>query len=188
MVSGHLQLKKGYYYAVLNYYDDNGQRHVKYISKGLPEKGTKRKAEAQLARIRSELEPPKTVGELTSDMLFADYLLQWLEIVKVRVKIATYGSYESIVKSTFRKKGYTLRGLEARHIQQFYTEKLKTVKANSVIHYHAVIHQALKYAMKTDLVPQNVAMKVDRPRKNDFQPTILDAVELQRLFEIVNGT
>ena len=192
MVSGHLQLKKGYYYAVLNYYDDNGQRHVKYISTGLPEKGNKRKAEAELARIRSEFEPPKTVGELTSDMLFADYLLQWLEIVKVRVKIATYGSYESIVKSTlepyFRKKGYTLRGLEARHIQQFYTEKLKTVKANSVIHYHAVIHQALKYAMKTDLVPQNVAMKVDRPRKNDFQPTFLDAVELQRLFEIVKGT
>ena len=192
MVSGHLQLKKGYYYAVLNYYDDSGQRHVKYISTGLPEKGSKRKAEVELARIRSEFEPPKTVGELTSDMLFADYLLQWLEIVKVRVKIATYGSYEGMVKSTiepyFRKKGYTLRGLEARHIQQFYTEKLKTVKANSVIHYHAVIHQTLKYAMKTDLVPQNVAMKVDRPRKNDFQPTFLDAAELQRLFEIVKGT
>ncbi len=31
-----------------------------------------------------------------------------------------------------------------------------------------MIHQALKYAMKTDLVAQNVAMKVDRPKKNDF--------------------
>lgn len=29
--------------------------------------------------------------------------------------------------------------------------------------------------MKTDMVPQNVAMKVDRPRKNSFQPTFLDA-------------
>lgn len=112
--------------------------------------------------------------------------------MKVRIKIATYASYESMVKSAiepyFRKKGYTLRGLEARHIQQFYTEKLKTVKPNSVIHYHAVIHQALKYAMKTDLVPQNVAMKVDRPKKNDFQPVFLDAAELQKLFEIIKGT
>lgn len=57
-----------------------------------------------------------------------------------------------------------------------------------MIHYHAVIHQALKYAMKTDLVPQNVAMKVDRPKKNDFQPVFLDAAELQKLFEVVKGT
>ena len=60
----------------------------------------------------------------------------------------------------------TLQNLEARHIQQFYTEKLKTVTPNSVIHYHAVIHQALKYAMKTDMISQNVAMKVDRPKNN----------------------
>ena len=31
-------------------------------------------------------------------------------------------------------------------------------------------------------------MKVDRPKKNDFQPVFLDAAELQRLFEVVKGT
>jgi len=82
----------------------------------------------------------------------------------------------------------SLRELEARHIQQFYSEKLKTVKPNSVIHYHAVIFQALKYAMKTDMVPQNVAMKVDRPRKNSFQPTFLGAAEMQQLVDVVKGT
>lgn len=125
-------------------------------------------------------------------MLFADYLDQWLEIVRARIKPATFGSYQGMVKSTigpyFRKKELTLKELEARHIQQFYTEKLKTVTPNSVIHYHAVIYQALKYAMKTDMVPQNVAMKVDRPRKNSFQPTFLDAEQMQKLFEIVKGT
>ncbi len=125
MVSGHLQIKKGYYYAVLSYYDNQNKRHVKYVSTGLPEKGNKRKAEAALARVRSEFEPPQEVGELTSDMPFAEYLLEWLDIVKVRVKATTYSSYEAMVKSTlepyFRKKGYTLQGLEARHIQQFYS-------------------------------------------------------------------
>lgn len=165
---------------------------MKYFSTGLPEKGNKRKAEAELARIRSEFVPPQEVGELASDMPFADYLLEWLDIVKVRVKATTFSSYEQMVKSViepyFRKKAVTLQGLEARHIQQFYSEKLKTVKPNSVIHYHAVIHQALKYAMKTDLVTQNVAMKVDRPKKNDYQPVFLDAEELQHLFEVVKGT
>lgn len=177
---------------VLIYYDNRGKRHVKYVATGLPEKGNKRKAEAELAKIRSSFEPPQEVNELASDMPFADYLLQWLEIVRVRVKPTTYGSYESMVKQTiepyFRSRNITLQGLEAQHIQQFYSEKLRQVKANLVIHYHAVIHQALKYAMKTDLVPHNVAMKVDRPKKNDFQPVFLDAEEMQRLFEIVKGT
>lgn len=38
------------------------------------------------------------------------------------------------------------------------------------------------------LLPQNVAMKVDRPRKNSFQPTFLDAEQMQKLFEVVKGT
>ena len=78
--------------------------------------------------------------------------------------------------------------MEARHIQQFYSEKLRTVKPNSVIHYHAVIPSGAEIRHETDLVPQNVAMKVDRPKKNDFQPVFLDAAELQHLFEVVKGT
>ena len=192
MVSGTLALKNGYYYAVLSYQDAAGKRHQKWVSTGLPQKGNKRRAEQELIRIRSEFEIPRVAGELSSNMLFADYLDQWLEIVRARIKPATFGSYQGMVKSTigpyFRKKELTLKELEARHIQQFYTEKLKTVTPNSVIHYHAVIYQALKYAMKTDMVPQNVAMKVDRPRKNSFQPTFLDAEQMQKLFEIVKGT
>ena len=192
MVSGTLALKNGYYYAVLSYQDAAGKRHQKWVSTGLPQKGNKRRAEQELIRIRSEFEVPRVAGELSSNMLFADYLDQWLEIVRARIKPATFGSYQGMVKSTigpyFRKKELTLKELEARHIQQFYTEKLKTVTPNSVIHYHAVIYQALKYAMKTDMVPQNVAMKVDRPRKNSFQPTFLDAEQMQKLFEVVKGT
>ena len=192
MVSGTLTLKNGYYYAVLSYQDAAGKPQQKWVSTGLPQKGNKRRAEQELIRIRSEFEVPRVAGELSSNMLFADYLDQWLEIVRARIKPATFGSYQGMVKSTigpyFRKKELTLKELEARHIQQFYTEKLKTVTPNSVIHYHAVIYQALKYAMKTDMVPQNVAMKVDRPRKNSFQPTFLDAEQMQKLFEIVKGT
>ena len=52
MVSGHLEIKKGYYYVVLSYVDVNGKRHRPWISTGLPEKGNKRKAETELIRIR----------------------------------------------------------------------------------------------------------------------------------------
>ena len=108
MVSGHLEVKKGYYYIVLNYVDENGKRHRPWFPTGLPEKGNKRKAESMLSKVRNSYEPPKVTEEgLRSDMLFADYLEQWLEVAKTRIAIATYSSYSNMVQSTiapyFRK-------------------------------------------------------------------------------------
>ena len=192
MVAGHLTLKNGRYYAVLNYRNAGGQRKTKWISLGLPEKGNKRKAEAELARLRAEFEPPKEAGDLSSDMLFADYLLEWLEIAKGRLAVATYSSYAAMIKKPvgpyFRQRNLTLRELEARHLQMFYSEMLRKVKPNTVIHYHAIIHSALKYAVKTDMLVQNVADKVDRPKKNSFQPVFLSAEEMQKMFEALRGT
>ena len=192
MVAGHLTLKNGRYYAVLNYRNAGGQRKTKWISLGLPEKGNKRKAEAELARLRAEFEPPKEVGDLSSDMLFADYLLEWLEIAKGRLAVATYSSYAVMINKPigpyFRQRNLTLRELEARHLQMFYSEMLRKVKPNTVIHYHAIIHSALKYAVKTDMLVQNVADKVDRPKKNSFQPVFLSAEEMQKMFEALRGT
>ena len=192
MVAGHLTLKNGRYYAVLNYRNAGGQRKTKWISLGLPEKGNKRKAEAELARLRAEFEPPKEVGDLSYDMLFADYLLGWLEIAKGRLAVATYSSYAAMIKKPvgpyFRQRNLTLRELEARHLQMFYSEMLRKVKPNTVIHYHAIIHSALKYAVKTDMLVQNVADKVDRPKKNSFQPVFLSAEEMQKMFEALRGT
>lgn len=192
MVAGHLTLKNGRYYAVLNYRNAGGQRKTKWISLGLPEKGNKRKPEAELARLRAEFEPPKEVGDLSSDMLFADYLLEWLEIAKGRLAVATYSSYAAMINKPvgpyFRQRNLTLRELEARHLQMFYSEMLRKVKPNTVIHYHAIIHSALKYAVKTDMLVQNVADKVDRPKKNSFQPVFLSAEEMQKMFEVLRGT
>ena len=192
LVAGHLTLKNGRYYAVLNYRNAGGQRKTKWIALGLPEEGNKRKAEAELAKLRAEFEPPKEVGDLSSDMLFADYLLEWLEIAKGRLAVATYSSYAAMIKMPvgpyFRQRNLTLRELEARHLQMFYSEMLRKVKPNTVIHYHAIIHSALKYAVKTDMLIQNVADKVDRPRKNSFQPVFLSAEEMQKMFEALRGT
>lgn len=191
MVSGHLQIKNGKYYAVLNYQDENNKRKTKWISLGLPEKGNKRKAEEMLIQLRSEFNPPVRVNDLSGDMLFTQYLLDWVEIAKGRVAIATYSSYkntiEKIVNPYFEEKHLTLQEVQARHLQRFYSEQLRRVKSNTVIHYHALIHTALQYAFKIDLVVQNVAEKVDRPRKNDFQPVFLSDEEMQKMFEALRG-
>ena len=72
--------------------------------------------------------------------------------------------------------------------------RIKTSKRNerlkvyTVIHYHAIIYSALKYAVKTDMLVQNVADKVDRPKKNSFQPVFLSAEEMQKMFEVLRST
>ena len=121
-----------------------------------------------------------------------EYRFQLQEIAKGRLTVATYSSYAAMIKKPvgpyFRQRNLTLRELEARHLQMFYSEMLRKVKPNTVIHYHAIIHSALKYAVKTDMLIQNVADKVDRPRKNSFQPVFLSADEMQKMFEALRGT
>ena len=72
-------------------------------------------------------------------------------------------------------------------MQDFYTKQLERVKANSVIHYHANIHKALKYAVKIDLIPTNPADKVERPKKNEFKGSYYSAEEIHALMEIAEG-
>ena len=117
---------------------------------------------------------------------------QWLEIVKSSVQTVTYSSYSNMIKSVispyFREHSITLSGLTATDIQSFYTHELKRVKASSVIHYHANIHKALKYAVKVDLIPTNPADKIERPKKERFVGSFYDANEINKLFSVAAGT
>ena len=150
MVAGHLQEKRGYFYIVLNYKDSSGKRKSKWIATSLPVKGNKRKADEllQQARIefRPEAEEPKPtapavavpVTSLTGDVLFADFMLSWLDVIKRSVSPVTFSSYSEMVKGItvpyFRKTGIRLSALKPRDIKAFYDERIKTVCSNSVIH------------------------------------------------------
>ena len=52
-----------------------------------------------------------------------------------------------------------------------------------MIHYHANIHKALKYAVKMDLIPFNPADKVERPKKQRYIADYYRQEELERLLE-----
>ena len=192
MVAGHLQEKNGIYYVVLTYKTYDGKRKTKWQSTGLPTKGNKRRAEAMMRELQDDFEPPVDPnGPPSKAMLFADYLVQWLEIAKSTVKLTTYSSYKGLSESQiipyFRSLGVTLGDLKAVHIQSFYQKQLERVKPNTVIHYHAIIHRALKYAVKTDLIDVNPADKVDRPKKNEFTGNFCSREEMNALFDAVRG-
>ena len=194
MVAGHLQEKNDFYYIVLSYKDADGKRKTKWEATGLSVKRNKKKAEALLLERRRNFIVPTAPAEirLDDDILFSDFMLKWLEVTKSSVQITTYASYqgmvERIIAPYFRKRGIKLVDLKATDLQDFYTKQLERVKANSVIHYHANIHKALKYAVKIDLIPTNPADKVERPKKNAFKGSYYSAEEIHALTEVAEGT
>ena len=60
------------------------------------------------------------------DVLFSDFMLQWLEIVKPTTAITTYSSYSNMVKGIivpyFKARGIMLKQLRPTDIQAFYME------------------------------------------------------------------
>ena len=150
-----------------------------------------KKAEAILMEARRNFNPeePKVMN---GDIMFADFMEQWLDIIKSSVAVPTFASYSTSVKRIialyFREKEITLKNLTAKDIQEFYLSELERVSASSVIHYHANIHKALKYAVKIDLIDVNPADKVERPKKDRFVGSFYDADEVNALFEASKGS
>lgn len=195
MVAGSLQVKNGKFYMVLSYKDATGKPKTKWKSTGLAIKGNKKEAETMLMKERLNFKPIKTISE--GDILFCDFMKVWLEMVKPNIEITTHQSYANGINARifpyFSKKQIKLSKLKPKDIQDFYTycmdeEKGYGVSANTVIHYHANIHSAMKYAHKVDLIQTNPMLKVDRPRKQKFVGGYYDRKEMCLLFDAVRGT
>ena len=197
MVAGHLQEKNGMFNAVLNYRDENGKRKTPWISTNLPVKGNKKRAENFMMDVRRNFVPPNVqrIEEREAmqkgDILFTDFLLKWLRVAKSTVKLTTYASYEMmatrIIIPYFETLNIKLKELTTEDIQEFYSAQLERVSANTVIHYHAVIHRALKYAVKIKTIQSNPAVNVERPRKEKFIGSFYDKKEINTLFDIIQG-
>ena len=190
MVAGHLQKKNGKYYMVLSYIGGAGKRKTKWLATGLPVKGNKRRAEQMLMEMRKSFVPDET--PISGEILFADFMRQWLEINKRSIATTTYAGYMAMLNSRidpyFRKTKVTLHAIRATDIQRFYMDALKNTKATTIIHYHGVLRKALQYAVKNDLIPTNPADKIERPKKEPFMAGFYDSEEIEKLFEAAKGT
>ena len=205
MVAGHLREIKGYYYIVLSFVDSQGKRRTPTKSTGLCVKGNKRKAEKMLMDARmamaEELErqaEEKVLAEQKNheEILFTQFMRDWLDMKQTTVELNTFVSYKSAVEKFiipyFDKKhpGLKLSQVTAKHIQDYYTYELKERKIsnNTVKHRHASISNALKYAMRMDLISGNPASKVELPRLSKYNASYYNEKELGALFDLVRGT
>lgn len=189
MVTGSIYERKGIYYAIVSYYVD-GRRKQKSVSTGLPVKGNKRRALEFLENLKRTYETKESMENMDgSRLLMTNYMDEWLKIVKPLVERATYKSYDNMVSARirphFEKLNLLLTEVEPKHIKMLYDEILKQgYTTNTVIHYHAVLHQALAYAVKNDYILSNPADRVKRPKKNKHISSFYTKEEILTLLDI----
>ena len=189
MVTGSIYERKGIYYAIVSYYVD-GRRKQKSVSTGLPVKGNKRRALEFLENLKRTYETKESMENMDgSRLLMTDYMDEWLKIVKPLVERANYKSYDNMVSARirphFEKLNLLLTEVEPKHIKMLYDEILEQgYTTNTVIHYHAVLHQALAYAVKNDYILSNPADRVKRPKKNKHISSFYTKEEILTLLDI----
>lgn len=198
-VTGSLQIKNNKYYAVINLYDQNGKRKVKWVSLGLEARGNKREAQAMLRKVQEEYSNGELMnqaftgkGKLAnsiSDISVYDFVKEWLERHKVNIEKITYHHYELQVEG--RVKSYfsniRLGEVTGDDLNDFYSLILaEGCKANTAIHYHAMLRNAFQQAVKRGILATNPCEKADRPKKNQFIPDYYSSEELKLLLDITD--
>ena len=133
-----LQTKKGRpnYYVVLDYTDETtGNRKLKWVATDISKQGNnKRLANARLKEILRDHENEQV--DVSKNIMFVEYLKQWLENLKPSIEAVTYDTYRLIIYNQvipyYEPKKLKLTDLTPMHIQQYITFKLKTISANTV--------------------------------------------------------
>ena len=101
MITGHLQEKNGRYYMVLNLKNENNKWKPKWIATGLLIKGNKKKANTMLQDTIRKYEDQQIQPQcVVNDILFSDYMLNWLKLIRNSVEDTTFTSYRRNIKGS----------------------------------------------------------------------------------------
>lgn len=193
-MKGHIRERSpGHFAIVLETRDSaNGKRKRKWHSF----RGTKREAQTECARLISEmkgglyLEPAK--------MTVAEFLNRWLADVKANVSPRTHERYAEIARKNLVPLlgAVALPKLQPMQISSAYGKALTSGRRNgkgglsprTVLHMHRVLKQALRQAVRWQLLVRNPADAVDPPKVERHRMNTYDMGQTASLLEAVRGT
>lgn len=206
MITGSVQINKGYYFLVFNMYNEYGKRKPEWHSTGLKVDNNERKnnqirkqaekiLNEELVRVNAENSFSNKMNTIAknskySNMLFSDYMLEWLENIKPKVVQSTYIGYEQVVKGRlcpyFKSKKIKLIDLRPRDIQDFINYLYKQrLKGSTIAHYTSNMNTALKEAVIAKIIPSNPMDRIESVKKEVYIPEFYTDDELIELIEVI---
>jgi integrase len=153
--------------------------------------GNHQDAEKRLTELRHQYDTGsllKPAGKVT----VGEYLERWVrDYVKPNLSPRSFERYADVI----RRYLVPAFGIEAinqlkpEHLQRQYTEWLnKGLSPRTVRYHHAVIHRALKIAVKWGLAGRNVADGVEIPHTNHTDMQTWGELELSQFLESVKNS
>lgn len=206
MITGSVQINKGYYFIVFNMYNEYGKRKPEWHSTGLKVDNNERKnnqirkqaekiLNEELVRVNAENNFSNKMNTIAknskySNMIFSDYMLEWLENIKPKVVQSTYIGYEQVVKERlcpyFKSKKIKLIDLRPRDIQDFINYLYKQrLKGSTIAHYTSNMNTALKEAVIAEIIPSNPMDRIESVKKEVYIPDFYTDDELIELIEVI---
>jgi integrase len=158
--------------------DGKYRRHFETIH------GRKSDAQKRLNELLVSVE--KGVYNPTGRLTVAEHLHNWLRgYVTTNCSLRTLDSYQGIVDGHLIPAigQIQLKQLNPQTIQNYYSRECKNVSARSVHHYHRVLSQSLKYAVRQGYLSHNPAELVDPPTPRKKKMTTMTASEVGVLLE-----
>jgi integrase len=191
---GHIRRRSGKSWSIVLDIgrDANGKRRQKWHTV----QGSKRDAQRELARLINELETGAYIEP--NRLTVTGYLSQWLETyAKLNVSAKTFERYEIIVrKHLIPALGHhALARLRPLHIQEYYAKDLQSgrrngkggLSAQTVLHHHRVLREALQQGIRWQLIVRNAADATEPPRPVRQERRTLDADQAAQLIDAVRG-
>ena len=189
-----IQAKSGRLYAVIQVKTGKTTKPV-WRALGLDEGTSKSTVNKRFREVVAKFEEEyeellEKANRPNSEIPIYEYMHEFLERIKPNIQYNTYVSYNNMVEGKIKRyfednPHLTIGNITAKEIEKFYTHLFSFgVKANTVIHYHAVLHKGFKQAFKDDLIIANPFDKVTRPKKNEFQGSFYSKDEMQKLLEL----
>ena len=192
MPRGHIRQRSTKYkdswtvYLYLGVDPDSGKKRYKTEVV----RGTKREAQKRLTELLRQLDTGDYVEP--SKERVEDFLRQWLrDYAETHVRQRTLEGYRgNLDRYIIPALGsIALEKLAARHIQSFESDCLRRgLSAQTVLHCHRIIFQALRWGVKMGILGRNVAEAVDPPRPQRRESQTLDWEGVQRFLKVVQGT
>lgn len=163
-----------------------------YFTKNMLQKYSVKTHSIKKEKVKNKPKPTRNI-RVSKAMLFSDFMLYWINATKSCYEINTYGSYlmqiSKRIAPYFAKTGITLEELTVFDIQDYYSYCIdeEHLKTNTILKRHANIRKALEYAVENRLIQDNPAVRVTKPKKNEFIGSAYSQQELNKLFEAAKG-
>ena len=196
-LAASVQAKKGRLYAVIQV-KENGKTKPVWRALGLSEGTNKSKVNKAYREVVKDFENDYAEQlarneKPASDIPIFDYMCAHYRKVEKNIQKSTAESYHGMIYGRIRRyftarNNLTVGNITSTDIEDFYEWMFESgVVANTVIHYHTVLHSAFKRAFKDGLIDANPFDRIDRPKKNKFTGEHYSEDEMITMFRLFRG-